>query len=251
MAGNLVSFVAEFEKMTLTEAEEKIRQKWIEKVPDVNSLVDIVEGILNEKDESLEAEIVYPEWILSKYTNDWHYMSSRGLTPQTCKEFNVVYDPISKYQGFPCYNEHKKLVGVTGRNTVNEEPRYFPLIRFKKSRYIYNFFRIDKEKPVIAVEGEINVMAMHQAGYTNTIAFLGAGVSAYQLELMKNSGIKNLIIFFDTDPAGNHGTKLLYQNLWMYMKVKIVSPHEGDPASMTKDQIEHLAESAEDIVVKL
>jgi DNA primase len=251
LAGNLTSFVAEFEKLTLEEAEKKIRQRWIEKIPDVTSLVETVQKIMSHKEDEYEQDAIYPRWILSKYTNEVSYMSSRGLTPQTCEFFNVVYDPNTKYQGFPCYNEKKQLVGVTGRNTQNGEPRYFPLIRFKKSHFIYNFEKINKDESVIAVEGEINVMAMHQKGYPNTIAFLGAGISTYQIELMKNSGIKNLIIFFDTDSAGKHGTKLLYQNLWLYMKIKIIQDHEGDAADLSKDQIDILIKNAEEITVKL
>jgi len=251
MSGNLVSFIAELEKITLQESEEKIRKKWIEKIPDVNTLVDTVENILSKKEDTHEPDAIYPDWILSRYSKEVSYMSTRGIERRTCEHFNVVYDPITKYQGFPCYNDKNQLVGVTGRNTQNEEPRYFPLIRFKKSHYIYNFNQIDKDQLVIAVEGEINVMAMWQKGYTNTIAFLGAGVSNNQIEIMRNSKIKNLIIFFDTDPAGIHGMKTLFKNLWLYMNIKVVKDHDGDTAELTKDQIDYLIKNAEEVQIKV
>lgn len=251
LSGNLVSFVAELEEISLKEAEKKIRNKWIEKKIDIGTIVDTVQKIMRPKEDKYAREVIYPKWILSKYTREWSYMSSRGLEGHTCEHFNVVYDPNTKYQGFPCYNLKGELVGVTGRNTQGGEPRYFPLIRFKKSQYIYNFHRIDKDQPVIAVEGEINVMAMWQKGYTNTIAFLGAGVSEHQIELLKNSGIKELVIFFDTDSAGRHGTNLLFKNLWLYMKVTSVRDHKGDAADLDKNTIDDLIKNREDFSIIL
>lgn len=249
LSGNLVSFVAEIEQITLEDAEKKIVDKWIEKRPDVGTIVTTVENILKVEEHKIEREVIYPKWILSKYTKDWSYMTSRGITEQTCEHFNVVYDPNLRYQGFPCYNKQGQLVGVTGRNTFGEEPRYFPLIRFPKSKYIYNFDKIKVDEPVIAVEGEINVMAMWQKGYPNTIAFLGAGVSDYQIELLKNSGVKELIIFFDTDQAGEHGTKLLFTNLWLYMQIYSVKDHEGDPADLNKETIDNLIANKEKFAI--
>lgn len=251
MSGNLTSFVAEMDGISLADAETKIKLKWVEKVPDVNSLVDTIQNILARSETIHSAEIIYPKWLLSRYTKEVSYMLSRGLERRTCEAFDVVYDPITKYQGFPCYNLKGQLVGITGRNTENKEPRYFPLLRFKKSHYIYNLWRIDKDQPVIAVEGEINAMAVWQAGYTNVIAFLGAGVSSYQIELMRNSGIKELIIFFDSDQAGHHGTVTLFQDLWLYMKLKGIVEHDGDAATMTKDQIKLLVETAEEFTVEM
>lgn len=251
LSGNIVSFVAEMEEISLKEAEQKIRSKWIEKRPDIPTIVDTVQKILSQKEDKYEQEVIYPKWILSKYSKDWSYMSTRGFEHYTCEHFNVVYDSNIGYQGFPCFNLNGDLVGVTGRNTKGGEPRYFPLIRFKKSQYIFNFQAIDKEKPVIAVEGEINVMAMWQKGYPNTIAFLGAGVSEHQIELLKNSGIKELIIFFDSDTAGKHGTNILFKNLWLYMKITCVKDHKGDAADLDESTIKSLIENREEFTIVL
>lgn len=251
VSGNLVSFVAEMDQTSLKTAEEKIRRKWINKLTDPETIITEVDAILATKEEIIGEEPRYPNWILSQYSNDYTYLNGRGITNETCKYFNVVYDPKTKYQGFPCFDSVEKLVGITGRNTQDGEPRYFPLLRFKKSQFVYNFHNIDRNKPIIAVEGEINVLAMHQAGYSNTIAFLGAGVSNNQINIIKNCGAKELIIFFDSDGAGNHGKKLLFQSLWLYMKIKSVKDHQGDAADMTKEQIDLLLDSTEELTVEL
>ncbi len=251
ISGNLVSFVAEMDNSDLDTAEKKIRKQWINRIPDTNTLYATVVNILSRRPSIVENDPTFPEWILSKYTRNWDYMHTRGFKDETLQFFNVVYDPQTQYQGFPCYDLDNKLVGVTGRNTQNGEPRYFPLIRFRKSQFVFNMNRIDKTKPVIAVEGEINCMAMYQHGYQNTVAFLGASVSQHQIDIIKNSGVKELIIFFDSDPAGNKGTKTLFKNLWPYMKIRTIKEHEGDPAELNADQVKSLVDSMEKFVVKL
>lgn len=250
-AGNLTRFVADMEDLTLAEAENKIRERWIEKVPEISTLRETVKNILEDKKESQIPDTTYPEWILSKFTKNWDYMHGRGFTDEVLEHFNVVYDPSTKLQGFPCYDINGKLVGITGRNTLPIEPRYFPIIRFSKSHILYNLHRIDPSKPVIAVEGEINCIAMHQHGYPNTIAFLGAGVSFDQLTILKNTEVKELIIFFDTDKAGEHGAKRIFKELWRYMKIKTVPDHEGDPASLDRSSVEQLVEQSDYFSIEL
>lgn len=245
ISGNLTSFVAEMEGITLKEAEALIRKRWIEKVPEISTLEDTVNKILTQKKQAPVIDPTYPEWILSKFTQNWDYMIGRGFKEETLKSFNVVYDPSTKFQGFPCYNLQNKLVGITGRNTLNQEPRYFPIIRFSKSHFLYNLNRVDPSQPVIAVEGEINCMSMHQHGYPNTIAFCGAGVSLDQLTILKNTSVKELIVFFDSDGPGQHGAKKIFKELWKYMKVKVVPDHEYDPAEMDDQIVKSLVEQAD------
>lgn len=243
--GNIVSFVSQYDDVPMSIAEERIKRKFINHNVDPSSIESIVERILAKKKEDKKPNnIVIPEWTLGQYTKNYDYMYSRGFTKETLDHFKVVYNETNKYQGFPVYNAEGGLVGISGRNTLNEEPRYLPLIRFQKAQVVFNLHQIDINEPVIVVEGEINCMAMYQKGYHNTIAVLGASVAHDQIEILKNSEIKELIIFFDTDPAGEKGTNKLISELWKYMKIKVVEDHEGDPADMEKTYIDTLVNSA-------
>jgi 5S rRNA maturation endonuclease (ribonuclease M5) len=231
--------------LELVDAENKVRKQWVQKNIDPNSLESKVAAIFAKKDKPAKANNEpVPDWMLSQYTKDYSYMYSRGFTEDICNHFNVVFDPKTGYQGIPIYDENGQLVGLSGRNTKNEEPRYIALIRYQKAQVIFNLNNIDKTQPVIAVEGEINCMSMYQHGYKNTIAVLGASVAKDQIELLRNSQIETLIVFFDTDAAGEHGSKRIIENLWRYMKILVVEDHEGDPNTMTKDEVDGLISRA-------
>lgn len=239
--GNIVSFVARFDDTTNAIAEEKIKKQFINHNVDPSAIENIVARILEKKhDDKKSNNIVIPEWTLGQYTKNYDYMYSRGFTKETLDHFKVVFNETNKYQGFPVYNAEGGLVGISGRNTLNEEPRYLPLIRFQKAQVVFNLHKINVKQPVIVVEGEINCIAMYQHGYENTIAVLGASVAHDQIEILKNSEIEELIVFFDTDPAGEKGTNKLISELWRYMKIKVVDDHEGDPAEMQKEQVDAL-----------
>jgi DNA primase len=249
--GNIVSFVAEMDNITLPQAEEKIKKKYVQKIPDIGSLVTMVTNIMSAPHNDTGGQPTFPNWLLSKYPRDWTYMRARGIHDETSKFFDVVYDPSLGFVGFPCHDNEGKLVGITGRNTQNTDPRYSPLLRFKKSEFLFNFHRLDQTKPVICVEGEINCIAMHQHGYPNTIAFFSANVSQKQINILKNSGIKELILFFDSDEPGDRGQKYIFKNMWPYMKISVVKEHDSDPAEMTTDQVKYLVENREKYEVKL
>ncbi len=243
--GNVISFVAKFDNTSNEIAEAKIRKNFINHNIDPNSIESVVNKILENKCDNTKANnIVIPEWTLGQYTKNYDYMYSRGFTKETLDYFKVVYNETNKYQGFPVYNTEGGLVGISGRNTLNQEPRYLPLIRFQKAQVVFNLHKVDVSKPVIIVEGEINCIAMYQHGYKNTIAVLGASVAHDQIEILKNSDIKELIIFFDTDPAGEKGTNKLISELWKYMKIKVVEDHISDPAEMKDDVVDTLIANA-------
>lgn len=252
MQGNLVSFVAEIESISRDEAEQRIRKTWIDKNADLENIQEIVNKILDGNKDNVQVDPRLPDWVLMQYSKNWDYMKSRGFNEETLEYFEVMYEPKYKLQAFPVRDDEGKLVGITGRQTQpNAEPRYYPVLRFRKSNFLYNFHRVDVSKSVIAVEGEINCMAMHQHGFTNTIAFLGAGISEEQINKVARSGIKELIMFFDTDEAGQKGMLKIWQKLWLQMKITVVPDHEGDPADMDTSTAKSLVDSAELLTAKL
>lgn len=249
--GNIIQFIQKLEDCTYKEAEDIVYEKYVDKVPDISNFEEAIAAIMAPAFEDHEVQPTFPEWLLSKFPQDWTYMKQRGLSEDTLRFFNIVYDPTTKFAGIPVYDMEGRLVGVSGRNTEGNEPKYKPLIRFKKSHFVFNVHNIDITKPVIGVEGEINAMMLHQHGYPNSVAFFSAGVTKGQIEIMRNLGIKEFIIFFDSDDAGDIGAEKLFTGLWRNMVVKKVEDHIGDPADMTKQQVEQLIENADVYPLKL
>lgn len=76
---------------------------------------------------------------------------------------------------------------------------------FNKSRLLYGYSlakdAIYKQKTVIITEGYLDVVMLHQAGFTNTVATLGTALTAEHLPLLKR-GEPKVIVAYDGDKAG-------------------------------------------------
>jgi hypothetical protein len=63
------------------------------------------------------------------------------------------------------------------------------------------------------MEGPLDVIQLHQAGFTNAVACLGTSVSELQLQLLRRHGMKHLLIALDGDSAGQSATEKLIEQL--------------------------------------
>jgi DNA primase len=85
------------------------------------------------------------------------------------------------------------------------------------------------------VEGPLDVIQLHQAGFTHAVACLGTSVSELQLQLLRRQGMKHLLIAFDGDSAGQIATERLIEQLQPQMvggglSASVVQLHEGQDA---------------------
>jgi DNA primase len=151
------------------------------------------------------------------------YLLSRGFDKQTIGHFGLGFCSrglLKDRVAIPLHNHDGKLIGYAGRvvddATISEEnPRYrFPSKRerdgktfeFRKSRFLYNGFRI--KAPVddlIVVEGFASVWWLHQSGLPQVVATMGADCSDRQLELIAALVNPGGRVWFmpDGDEAGN------------------------------------------------
>lgn len=244
--GNIIQFVEKMDDVDFDKAIETIRKKWITKTWTPEDALAQVQKLITKREEATKPKnTVIPDWTLNKFSTNYNYMYHRGFSDDTLRHFEVVYDESTNYQGIPIRNESGELIGISGRNTLDDDrPRYHPIIRYQKALVVFNLHRIHKNRPVIVTEGEINCMAMYQHGYTNSIALLGAGVAQGQIDILRNSQIKELVIFFDSDDAGQKGARKLYTSLWNYMRIRVVPDHTGDPDEMTKEYVDELVAAA-------
>ncbi len=125
------------------------------------------------------------------------------------------YDRFRDRIMFPIFDHHGRVAGFTGRMLHNTQKggKYVNTPQtpvFDKSRLLYGLDRaaqsIRKVGEAIIVEGQMDVIASHQAGIQNTVASSGTALGEAQLKLLKRYATK-LKMAFDTDEAGQKAAR--------------------------------------------
>jgi DNA primase len=117
-----------------------------------------------------------------------------------------------KFRGrvmFPIMDSNHRVIGFGGRvmgNVGPEVPKYLntPETRiFEKSRNLYglNFAKASRKNYFLICEGYMDVIALHQAGFTNAVAALGTAFTGFHATLLKRY-TKEVLLTFDSDQAG-------------------------------------------------
>lgn len=277
MSGNAVSFLAELENVSPIQAAIWIKERFIgvETAPSKANIIENVKEILNNKKEikkpytnpainELEAMKRRIDWKSSrawlKYSGEERseqdapieYMFNRGFTEEVLDKFEIGWDKISERISIPIRNEKGELVGFKGR-ALNSMPKYIvlggPEYGFETYQTKKVLFGLDKAKTggeLIVCEGELNVIAMHQHGFTNTVGISGKVLSEEQVELIKKNGQKVILIFDEEEDSINNAAKLR-----RYIPTSIVGPHKKDPADMDWTETKWLVQSARSSLLQL
>ena len=107
---------------------------------------------------------------------------------------------------FPIMDTNNRVVGFGGRVMGDGEPKYLnsPETKiFDKSRNLYglNFAKRSRKDYLLLCEGYMDVIALHQAGFTNAVASLGTAFNEKHAQLLRRY-TKNVILTQDNDEAG-------------------------------------------------
>jgi DNA primase len=173
-----------------------------------------------------------------KYTED--EILSAGLIRKA--EKGNYYDYFRNRIMFPISNSAGNVVAFTGRVFAadDETAKYInspETILFKKSEILYGFHtaktsirRLDFS---ILVEGQMDTLMCHQAGYTNAVASSGTALTEKQLEIISRISPK-MVIAYDSDSAGFKAAEKAWQMaLSLGIDVKIAPIPQGkDPADI-------------------
>ena len=141
-------------------------------------------------------------------------MRAKGYTDAELFEADLVrkgknggyYDTFRNRLMFPVIDVRGNVIGFSGRILGDGEPKYLNTkenIVFNKGRNLFglNLAKKSKNSYVILVEGNIDVVSLHQAGFDSAIASLGTSLTNEQARLI--SRYKNeVILAFDSDGAG-------------------------------------------------
>lgn len=123
-----------------------------------------------------------------------------------------VYDKFRDRLIFPVIDIRGEVLGFSGR-ALNEdqEPKYLnspETLVFSKRRTLFgmNLAKNTKRGSILLVEGNIDVVTLHQAGFDNAVASMGTALTTEQTRLISRYA-KEIIICYDNDPAGKKATE--------------------------------------------
>lgn len=149
------------------------------------------------------------------YNDDlYRFLKSKGYSDEDLKDSALV--TIDERRGgsdkfwnrvmFPIMDVNNRVIGFGGRVMGEGSPKYLNSKEtrlFDKSRNLYglNFARSSRKKDIILCEGYMDVISMHQAGFTNAVAALGTAFTSGHGTLLKRY-TENVILSFDSDEAG-------------------------------------------------
>ncbi len=143
----------------------------------------------------------------------YQYLRSKGYRDEILRDSGLVtveergtHDKFWNRVMFPIMDVNSRVVGFGGRVLGDGEPKYLnspETLVFDKSRNLYglNYARISREKYMLVCEGYMDVIALHQAGFSNTVASLGTALTTQHAILLKRY-TEQVILTYDSDAAG-------------------------------------------------
>lgn len=177
------------------------------------------------------------ESILNNYAYYHPYMWKRKLSKEIVDKFKIGYDPKTQSIVFPVWDEKNNLVLLTSRS-VNSKAFYIEADK-DKPVYLLNHILNENIKTVYVCESQINALTLWSWGYP-AIALFGTG-SRYQYDILNRSPLRNYILCFDGDEAGDKGIKRFKSNIRKDVLVSIKKiPHTKDVNDLDKEEFENI-----------
>lgn len=150
------------------------------------------------------------------------YMRSKGFTNQELFDANLVrksekngrthyYDNFKNRAMVPIIDLRGNVIAFGGRVLDDSKPKYIntsDTLVYKKSDGVFalNFAKNGNPSQIIVAEGYMDVIALHQAGFTNSIACLGTALTQEQARLVSRYA-DEVVLSYDSDEAGQKATR--------------------------------------------
>ncbi|MBR3962692.1 MAG: DNA primase [Oscillospiraceae bacterium] len=121
------------------------------------------------------------------------------------------YDVFRDRVMFPIIDLRGNVIGFGGRKMSGDGPKYYnspdtPVFKKTKNLFALNFAKKQKLERLILCEGYMDVIAMHQAGFTEAVASLGTSLTSDQCRLA-SAYVEEAVLAYDSDEAGQKATK--------------------------------------------
>ncbi len=138
-------------------------------------------------------------------------MSQAGMVNE--RDSGGVYDKFRNRVTFPIRDGNGKMAGFGARIlNPDDNPKFLnspQTVLFNKSQLIYGLDQARKairaKDQVVLVEGYLDVIVLHQAGYTNTVSPMGTALNEDQLRYLKKF-TRRIVLALDADAAGEKAT---------------------------------------------
>lgn len=150
-----------------------------------------------------------------------NHLKRLGFSEQDMIQANVVargknggfYDRFRNRVMFPIINIRGRVIAFSGRampddNTTAKYVNTADTPVYKKSENLFgmNFAKNNCDERIILVEGNMDVVSLHQAGFNNTVAALGTAFTAQQAQILSRY-TKQVVLMLDADAAGQKAVK--------------------------------------------
>ena len=182
--------------------------------------------------------------------DSWHalteHLRSKGFTYEEMVLANLVrrsdkngkanyYDNFRNRVMFPIIDLRGNVIAFGGRVMDDSRPKYIntsdtPVYKKSNGVFALNFAKNANENKLLLVEGYMDVIALHQAGFTNAIACLGTAFTSEQANLLSRYA-EEIIICYDNDGAGREATQRALAVLGKTgLKLRVVTMSGGKDA---------------------
>jgi len=236
--GDAIKFVMEYEKLSYPEAIEKLANlynfalRYTEGKQDSGQEKRILETVGQWYRANLEHNNSAKEYLQSRGVSlasiekfslgfapsseeTLNFLQRAMIPMQKAEEVGILGSDNGRYYArlidriiFPIYSPSGMPVGFGGRTMGNHPAKYInsPQTKlFNKSRLLYGYHlakeQIYRKKRLIVVEGYMDVIMLHQAGFNTAVATLGTALTNDHLPLLKK-GEPEIIVAYDGDNAG-------------------------------------------------
>ncbi|MFP4697948.1 MAG: DNA primase [Eubacteriales bacterium] len=219
---------------------------------------------LNKRDINQKTIIKFGLGYSNYYRDDlYRYLIQKGFKEELLLEAGVIlkdkkegyYDRFWNRLMFPIFDVHNRVIGFGGRVLGEGMPKYLnsPETKlFDKSKNLYglNIARTARKGYILMVEGYMDVISLHQAGFTEAVASLGTALTNGQARLLKRY-TDEVLISYDSDDAGLKAAQRaipILKKVGLSVKIVKVIPYK-DPDEFIKnmgaDEFEKRIQSAQ------
>ena len=150
-----------------------------------------------------------------KYSDGlYQYLKSKQFTDELLRQTGLksvdekkgMYDRFWNRVMFPIMDVNNRVIGFGGRVMGDGKPKYLNSPEneiFNKRRNLFglNVARRSRERYLILCEGYMDVISMHQAGFTNAVASLGTALTEDHAALLRRY-TEEVVLSYDSDNAG-------------------------------------------------
>ena len=145
-------------------------------------------------------------------------MRKKGYTDQELRDADLVgekngriYDRFRNRLMFPIIDVRGNVIGFGGRVLDDSKPKYLnsnETVIFNKRKNLFglNFAKKTKESSIILVEGNVDVITLHQYGFDNAVASLGTSLTEEQVSLLSRY-TEQVVLTYDGDEAGQRAAQ--------------------------------------------